>query len=380
MREPRRRLSLLTRTATFLALLSTLALYDEVTPRAFNYVIDTNGTYWGIQDDDSPRVDTGSIRATQVAPGGSTGAYSTAINGFGGIRVRVQSTPEPYLNGELMRGFGLRFDGVNRFRSTQSLDMGGVTISRSVYINTSANWGRWLDTFTNETKSPITIQVAFGGQSGQGTTGANTSEIVATSSGDTTVTSADAWVEYATPPLPQLPPPVPPVLTPGPQVTVIGTPSPFGGAMTFAGSWLYDTFHTPLAYSGHERNFQAYVNTLTLAPGTQPIARALHRARPARRRHHLGRRAGCRRGHGRGAGHESAASAISRQPRSARSRISISPHWPFRASTMPSAATGDWRRSRSRRCRTRRRASPPSSTTWSRRRLASSAPTWKPAL
>ena len=54
----------------------------------------------------------------------------------------------------------------------------------------------------------------------------------------------------------------------GPQVTVVGTPSPFAGAMTFAGNWLYDTFQTPLAYSGHERNFQAYVNTLTLMPGT----------------------------------------------------------------------------------------------------------------
>ena len=260
MREPRGRLSPLTRTAAFLALLSFVALYSEITPRAFNYVIDVNGTYWGIQDDDSPRVDTGSIRATQVAPGGSTGAYSTAINGFGGIRVRIQTTPAPYLNGELMRGFGLRFDGVNRFRTTQSIDMGGVTISRSVYINTGANWGRWLDTFTNDTKSPITIQAAFGGQSGQGTIGANTTEIVATSSGDLTVTPADAWVEYATPLAGT-------TLVGGPQATVIGTPSPFAGAMTFAGSWLYDTFHTPLAYTGHERNFQAYVNTLTLAPG-----------------------------------------------------------------------------------------------------------------
>jgi amidase len=53
----------------------------------------------------------------------------------------------------------------------------------------------------------------------------------------------------------------------GPQVTVIGTPSPFSGAMTFAGNWLYDTFNNPLTYAGHEGNFQGYVNTLTLPPG-----------------------------------------------------------------------------------------------------------------
>jgi amidase len=261
MRSSRRGLSAIARPATGLVLALALALSFEITPRAFSYVIDVNGTYWGIQDDDSPRVDTGSIRATQVAPAGSTGAYSTAINGFAGIRVHVQATPEPYLNGELMRGFGLRFDGVNRFQSTQSIDLGGIRISRSVYINTGANWGRWLDTFTNSTRGPLTFRVAFGGQSGQGTTGPTTSEIVATSSGDLTVTSADAWVEYATPLAGS-------TLVGGPQVTVIGTPSPFGGAMTFAGSWLYDTFQTPLAYSGHERNFQAYVNTITLAPGT----------------------------------------------------------------------------------------------------------------
>ena len=194
-----------------------------------------------------------------MAPAGSTGLYSTAINGYGGIRVLVETSPAPYLNGELMRGFGLTFDGVNRFQSTQSLDMGGVTISRGVYVNTSANWGRWVDTFTNTEKYPITIRVAFGGQSGQGTTGANTTQIVATSSGDAVVTPLDVWVEYATPPAGT-------TLVGGPQVTVLGTPSPFGGAMTFAGSWLYDTFNTPLAYAGHERNFQAYVNTLTLPP------------------------------------------------------------------------------------------------------------------
>src|SRR5207247_4960396 len=36
---------------------------------------------------------------------------------------------------------------------------------------------------------------------------------------------------------------------------------------TFAGNWLFDTFNTPLSYAGHEGNFQAYVNTITLQPG-----------------------------------------------------------------------------------------------------------------
>jgi amidase len=239
---------------------------------AFNYVADANGTWWGIQDAAPPRVDTGSIRATQVAPGLlpnlQTQPYSTAINGFGGIKVLVQTTPAPRFNGEIMRGYGLTFDGVNRFTTTQSIDLGGVTISRAVFINSSANWGRWLDTFTNTTKSPIMIKAAFGGQSGIGTaTGAapgNSSSLVNTSSGDAIVTAADAWVEAATPLAGA-------TLVGGPQVTVIGTPTspaaPFNGAMTFAGNWLFNSFNNPLSYAGHEGNFQAYVNTITLQPG-----------------------------------------------------------------------------------------------------------------
>jgi amidase len=253
--------------------LSLLVLVFAGSASGFNYVVDANGTYWGIQDADPPRVDTGSIRGTQVAPG-NNGAFSTSLNGFGGIKVFVQrlqrdhgrraQEPAPRFNGELMRGFGLLFDGVDRFRTTQSVDLGGVTISRSVYVNRQANWTRWLDTFTNTTKEPMMIKVAFGGQSGIGASGSNSSALVNTSSGDAQVTGADSWVEAATPLSGS-------TLVGGPQVTVIGTPStpasPFSGAMTFAGNWLHDTFNNPLAYSGHEGNFQAYVNTLALASG-----------------------------------------------------------------------------------------------------------------
>jgi hypothetical protein len=246
-----------------LVALSLLCLVNAGTAGAFNYVSDANGTWWGIQDAAPPRVDTGSIRATQVGPGQAPG-FSTSINGFGGIKVLVQATPASRFNGEIMRGYGLTFDGVNRFTTTQSIDLGGVTISRSVYINNSANWGRWLDSFTNTTKSPMTIKVAFGGQSGIGNAGGNSSSLVNTSSGDAIVTAADAWVEVATPLAGS-------TLVGGPQVTVIGTPTsagtPFSGAMTFAGNWLFDTFNNPLSYVGHEGNFQAYVNTITLQPG-----------------------------------------------------------------------------------------------------------------
>src|SRR5262245_38681172 len=241
-------------TARAIALvLLALALVRSAT--AFNYVVDVNGTYWGIQDAASPGVDTGSIRATQIGAGQAP-AYSTTLNGFGGIRVFVEKTPAPRFNGEVMRGFGLRFDGVDRFTTTQSVDMGGVTISRSIYINRGANWGRWLDTFTNTTRTPVTIKVAFGGQSGTGAAGPNSSAIVNSSNGDVHVTSADTWVSAATPTDGTN-------LTGGPQATVLGN----GGTMTFAGDWLHDTFNNPLSYLGHERNFQAYVHTLTLPSG-----------------------------------------------------------------------------------------------------------------
>ena len=244
----------------FLFAISLLGLAFTGSVSAFNYVIDANGTCWGIQDAASPMVDTGSIRATQVAPGGQSGAFSTAINGFGGIKVLVETATAPRFNGELMRGFGLEFDRVDRFDTTRSVGLGGVAISRSVYINRGANWGRWLDSFTNTTKEPLTIKVAFGGQSGMGASGGSSSAIVKSSSGGTRVTAADAWVEVATPLAGATP-------VGGPQVTVIGTPSPFSGAMTFAGNWLFDTFSNPLVYAGHEGNFEGYVNTLTIPAG-----------------------------------------------------------------------------------------------------------------
>ena len=251
------------RTQTFQTILALPGLALCLPALAFNYVADAKGTFWGIQDAAPPRVDTGSIRATQIGAG-QTPALSTSINGFGGIRVWVQRPApvlEPRFNGELMRGFGLQFDGTDRFTSTQSVDLAGVAISRAVAINRAAGYGRWLDTFTNTTPVAITIKVAFGGQSGIGFSGGNSSAMVGTSSGDTVVAANDAWAMFATPLNGN-------TLVGGPQITVFGSPAPFSGALSFAGNWLHDSFNSPLVYGGHEGNFQAYVHTLTLPPHT----------------------------------------------------------------------------------------------------------------
>src|SRR3954469_25536974 len=164
-----------------------------------------------------------------------------------------------------MRGYGLQFNGTDRFTTTQAVRLGGVEMTRSVWIKKDlavgqASYGRWLDTFVNTTGAPLTIKVAFGGQSGYSASGANSSALVNTSSGDAAVSATDTWSEVATPLSGT-------TLVGGPQATVIGTPAPFAGAMTFTGNWLYDTFNNPLAAGGHEGNFQAYVNTLTIPAG-----------------------------------------------------------------------------------------------------------------
>lgn len=90
-----------------------------------------------------------------------------------------------------MCGFGLAFDGVDTFRSRQSVPLAGVAMARSVLVNRGANWARWVDSFANTTTAPITIKVAFGGQSGTGAAGTGSSATVSPSSGDAPASPVD---------------------------------------------------------------------------------------------------------------------------------------------------------------------------------------------
>ncbi|NHC45329.1 amidase [Motilibacter aurantiacus] len=236
------------------ALSAAVVLVPPGSAGAFTYVTDTAGTAWGIQDAAPPGADTGSIRATQTGTG-VLAAYSTLLNGYGGIRVRVDSPTAPRFNGELMRGFGLEQTAKGQFTTTRSVDLGGVRISRDIAIEQAGSYGRWLDTFTNTTHQPLTVEVAFGGQTGYGATGTNASRIVATSDGDTAVTTRDTWTATASGTS------ATGATTGGPSATVVGR-------FDRTGNWLRDTFTQPMGTTGHAANFPAYVNTLTLPART----------------------------------------------------------------------------------------------------------------
>ncbi|HXR97277.1 MAG TPA: amidase [Terriglobales bacterium] len=197
------------------------ALLASLMLAGFSYV-HAKAAYWGIQDASAPGVDTGSIRATQ-SDEGQSGAYTTGLNGYAGLRVSVTKNADPH-NGLVMRGFGLRFDGADTFSSTAAVMLGGVTITRSIVIRRESNYGRWLDTFTNTTQAPISLAAAFGGQTSIPTGRPGTAAM------------------------------------PDEQTTITGS-------VDFRGNWLDDPFHTPLAASGYESNFPAFVNRLVVPPG-----------------------------------------------------------------------------------------------------------------
>src|SRR5689334_11720382 len=98
--------------------------------QAINYVTSANGTVWQVNDAAAPAADTGSLWA----------ATGTTASALGGIHVRVLGGTPPLRNGELVRGFGLRYDGGEDFRTTTAVPLGDVAISRDVHVEKSGDW------------------------------------------------------------------------------------------------------------------------------------------------------------------------------------------------------------------------------------------------
>jgi amidase len=244
--------------------LTTVAATLAVVPgaSAINYVSAQNGESWAVNDAAMPGLDTGSIRSTN----------QSSLLGYGGIRVSVSGTTPDRLDGELLRGFGLKFDGLDEFATTTPVRVSGVDVSRNLKIERSANWARWVDTFTNRTNAPVTVEVSFGGILGQSSDlnpafQASQARVLATSNGDATVSSADSWAMVGTPTAAATSPTSGPTQN-GTSATVIGTAgTSLGGALLGLGNQHRNPFEQVLPTTGHEANFHGYVRRLMLQPG-----------------------------------------------------------------------------------------------------------------
>lgn len=215
------------------------------TADALTRVTSESGTVWEIHDVFAPSLDTGSLR--------TVGA--TQVQGFGNIFVKVSSPSAPRMNGQMMRGFNLKYDGVNKFTSTQSVNLGNVTVTRDVYVDTKNNRTRFFDTFTNINKEAATVEVSFGGSLGYGTT-TNATVVKATYSGDQKVTTDDSWIVVDSS-----------AKNNKPLGIAVGSPKPFNNGLTGLGNQQKDPFTTPLAESGNDANFYGFINTLRIEPG-----------------------------------------------------------------------------------------------------------------
>jgi Asp-tRNA(Asn)/Glu-tRNA(Gln) amidotransferase A subunit family amidase len=199
-----------------------------------------NAASVSINDSRRPALDTGSIRNV----GGSR------MEGFGNIFVHVDAPAgdAPRMNDQMMRGFGLTAAAVGSYRSTKSVQLGDVLVTRKVQVASATNTTSFFDTFTNTSTKPVSVKVSFGGSLGSGNLG-NKATVSATSSGDVAVDTADTWIAATS-----------------------GSTRPTGVVVGSGVDALADQqsnpFTTAYVPNGSRSNDLGFVQDLTIAPGT----------------------------------------------------------------------------------------------------------------
>src|SRR5438309_10894303 len=93
--------------------------------RAVTPVRSSDGQFWDIQDTSAWSQDSGGI---------ATGGRSNPFNGFGYLKLQVRRSDNTLLRpNQYLHGFGLAFDGGERFDSITPLFEGGIVVSRAIF-------------------------------------------------------------------------------------------------------------------------------------------------------------------------------------------------------------------------------------------------------
>ncbi len=212
----------------------------------------SDGQFWDIQDTSPWAQDSGGI---------ATGGRANPFNGFGYLKLQVRRADRSVMvRDQYLRGFGLAFDGVDRFDSITPVLQGDVAISRAITARQNAPYLRYFDAFTNTAAEDRVVEVAWGGAVGAYDDGGRAA-VAATSSGDRRVDLNDTFVTM----MQNVKSASDPSRGPsghGPSAHVLGTTP---GLLTSVGDMYADPFAD--RWPGFDPAHIGYVFTLRLAPG-----------------------------------------------------------------------------------------------------------------
>jgi amidase len=117
-----------------------------------------DGQYWDIQDTSAWAQDSGGI---------ATGGRSNPFNGFGYLKMQVRGADGTLISRhQYLHGFGLAFDGAERFDSITPLLVDGIVVAREIFAPKDTQYLRYFDSFTNASDKDCVVEVAWGGAAG----------------------------------------------------------------------------------------------------------------------------------------------------------------------------------------------------------------------
>jgi amidase len=236
-------------TAIFTAAMAAFLL---VRVDAVTHVPSNDGQFWDIQDTSPWAQDSGGI---------ATGGRSNPFNGFGYLKLQVRRGDRSVIvRDRYLRGFGLAFDGVDRFDSITPLLHGDVVIARAITARQDAPYLRYFDAFTNTSSEDRVVDVAWGGAVGAYDDGGRAA-VAVTSSGDRRIDLNDTFVTMMQNAKGAADPSQGPSGH-GPSAHVLGTTT---GLLTSVGDMYADPFAGK--WPGFDPAHIGYVFTLRLVPG-----------------------------------------------------------------------------------------------------------------
>ncbi len=167
-------------TAIFLALPVLLAFSDPAQAATIQLA---NGGNWDVNDVEqttfTPK-DTGSI----------VDGFRDAYDRWGHLHLRVMDTSNNIIGTSgILNGFALTHDGNRSWNTLTPVVSNEISVNRTLFAPSGTNYMRYLDSFTNTASTALRVIVAWGGDLGSD----SRTTVVATSSGDLNLSTADQW-------------------------------------------------------------------------------------------------------------------------------------------------------------------------------------------